>query len=53
MAPQAQHAALNDKNAMSDVRTEVGSNAAANNEKPYMYLSHYSTPGIVYYYLLR
>lgn len=26
---------------------------ANNNEKPYMYLSHYSTPGIVLYYLIR
>jgi hypothetical protein len=24
-----------------------------NSEKPYMYLSHYSTPGIVFYYLIR
>ena len=23
------------------------------NEKPYMYLSHYSTPGIALYYLIR
>ena len=35
------------------MRTDAGSTVANNNEKPYMYLSHYSTPGIVYYYLLR
>lgn len=26
---------------------------ANENEKPYMFLSHYSTPGIVLYYLIR
>jgi len=38
----------------NDGRTEAGSNADhTSNEKPYMYLSHYSTPGIVLYYLIR
>ena len=50
----AHHAALiPDRKAFSDMRTDAGSAAEGNNEKPYMYLSHYSTPGIVYYYLIR
>jgi len=32
--------------------TEAGSSTGSG-EKPYMYLSHYSTPGIVLYYLIR
>jgi len=35
-----------------EVKTEAGSEHN-NDEKPYMYLSHYSTPGIVLYYLIR
>jgi factor associated with neutral sphingomyelinase activation len=35
-----------------DVKTETGSELP-HDEKPYMYLSHYSTPGIVLYYLIR
>ena len=31
-------------------RRDEGANGG---EKPYMYLSHYSTPGIVLYYLIR
>jgi factor associated with neutral sphingomyelinase activation len=30
-----------------------GGGGDAVNDKPYMYLSHYSTPGIVLYYLIR
>jgi hypothetical protein len=29
------------------------SHITSESEKPYMYLSHYSTPGIVLYYLIR
>ena len=35
-----------------DRRTEAGS-MDLQSEKPYMYLSHYSTPGIALYYLIR
>lgn len=31
----------------------IGMLKGNSNEKPYMYLSHYSTPGIVFYYLIR
>lgn len=37
----------------SDMQTGISNSSAANQEKPYMYLSHYSTPGIVMYYLIR
>lgn len=36
-----------------DGKTEAGTISDNHNEKPYMYLSHYSTPGIVLYYLIR
>lgn len=37
----------------ADPNANLGLFRGANNEKPYMYLSHYSTPGIVLYYLIR
>jgi len=39
---------------MEGKTTEISNNNPNKSvEKPYMYLSHYSTPGIIYYYLIR
>lgn len=45
----------NGLNQFMEGRTEAGTNygGGGGSEKPYMYLSHYSTPGIVLYYLIR